>query len=239
LQALRQKSDGHETHIDSLRAELETAREQVAEREAELREVREKSRVVLENAEAIRREGVEAFENTREMKIRLELEEGKRSASARPGFEPGEIEALKGELRDRAERESRELRDALEAERKRLYQDLEVERRAQEAAPPSPPSAEERVRRVRGESDERREDIEREVRGYLTPEPKPAESAPLPSSPEDAAPVPAQAAKRPETQDPSRREPWQTRDEMKFLLWIAVGVGVVAVLVACALFFQG
>ncbi len=85
---------------------------------------------------------------------------------------------MKDELRDRAERESRELRDALDAERARLYQDLETERRARAASPPGAEDAGERVRRLRAESGERREDIEREVRGYLSAESKPVESPP-------------------------------------------------------------
>jgi hypothetical protein len=191
--------------------------------------------VVFENAEAIRREGVEAFENSREMKIRLELEAEKRSGAAPATTDRSELEALKDELHERAERESRELRDALDAERARLYQDLEAERRAHEALPPpeSPEAAagaealegaDDRLRRLHAESGEHREGIAREVRQYLSPGPK-------------AASVTGDA--RPETPDPSRREPWQTRDEMKFLLWISVGVGLVAAVVACALFFQG
>jgi hypothetical protein len=38
-----------------------------------------------------------------------------------------------------------------------------------------------------------------------------------------------------ETADPARREPWQTRDELKFLFWIAVGVGFVALVAVAAL----
>ena len=286
VQALRQKTEGHETHIESLRAEVESARVQAADRaemearalraeaaaaqvvarakefavesaaaraalekanveraeergglEAELRAVRAKSREVLENAEAIRREGVEAFESSREMKIRMELEEDKRrrehddarrTGSARANSDHDELEALKGELRDRAERESRELRDALEAERSRLYQDLDAERRAHEAAPPAGESSEDRIRRLHAESDERREGIAREVRQYIAPEPKPAPSAPpapapAPSPAADEAPrVPAPPAARLAMSDPSLREPWQTKDEMKFAVWIAV-----------------
>lgn len=48
-------------------------------------------------------------------------------------------------------------------------------------------------------------------------------------------PAPAE----PGSSDPSRREPWQTRDELKFLLWITIGAGALAVVVASALFFKG
>ncbi|HXT00879.1 MAG TPA: hypothetical protein VN915_09415 [Elusimicrobiota bacterium] len=257
--ALRQKTDGHEAHIDSLRAELDNARElaehsaveRAQERgrlEAELRAVREKSREVLENAESIRREGVDAFESTRELKLKLELEEEKLrrrrgsdtgSEAARAETWRAELEALKNELRARADRESRELRDALDAERARLYQDLDAERRAGEKTRPEGEGAQERVRRLRAESDERREDIQREVRGYLDPAPPPAALPPAAAAPA-LSPSPSPAAPpAPAAAEPPLREPWQKRDELKFLVWISVGVFLVAIAVTIVLFFQG
>jgi chromosome segregation ATPase len=350
LQALRQKSDGHEAHIDSLRSELEAAREQAAGRaeveerarraeeaavkaasrakevsveaamaraargelesrlrdlektsaettaalaqvraardeaeraraaseearvaaakdaenslaeierqksdlarerfslETELSQVRAKSREVLENAEAIRHEGVEAFENTREMKIRLELEaeqhrreraESKRLEAEREKVLRDELESLKEELRDRAEREGRELRDALEAERKRLYQDLDAERGAGRASTSDGEAAEERVRRVRTESQERRRGIEREVESYLTPAPA---ELPLPSVvPEADASIVEMNPPRASAGSPTP-VPWQKRDEMRLFVWVMGGACLVAAVVAAILFFQG
>ncbi len=76
----------------------------------------------------------------------------------------------------------------MDAERSRLYQDVEAERRAQEASSGAVENAEDRVRRLHVESDERREGIAREVRQYLTPEPKAVEPS-VADAGRDAGPV--------------------------------------------------
>ena len=113
---LRQKTAGQEAHIESLRVDLERVR---AGEEKALR--------AFENAEQIRREGVEAFEKAREGQLRLEMETESIKAKA---------EKLKAELRARADGEVAEMRRALDEERARLYADIEAEREARGRASP-------------------------------------------------------------------------------------------------------
>jgi hypothetical protein len=241
LQALRHKVEGHEAHIDSLRDELERAQTQVNARqqlEEELRLTRDKSRETLENAEKIRREGVEAFEKAREAKQALELEraqlrrlheEDKRAREKADQEARAEFDALRAELRDRAQRESSELRDAIESERARMYADLELERRTHKLAKIDTDATENRVHQYKQKAEESRRGIEKEVESYLSIERRP----PQQSSPVDSAPAPV-------TPNPiTPREPWQVSDEFKFAVWISIGVSAVAGIVASILFFKG
>lgn len=208
VQAARQKIDGHEAHIDSLRSEVEEARrlEQEAEKycadlESKVLDAEERARSVMENAETIRREGVEAFEKAREASLRLQLQEDKfRRESAG-------LEALKSELRARAEREMLEMRRALDAERERMHLDMDADRRGAAALGRETPS--ERLGRLKDESEERSIRIAQEAQESIAPEP--------------VAPAP---------------EPWQASDEVRILLWVAIGVSLVASMVASVLFFQ-
>ena len=81
-QVARQKIDGHEVHIESLRAEVSDLRRCLAEAEKSRVEfesralaAEEKAGSLMQNAEAIRREGVEAFERAREVALALQLQE--------------------------------------------------------------------------------------------------------------------------------------------------------------------
>lgn len=239
IQVARQKIEGHETHIDSLRAELAETRELrisaekssasfesrliaaekdltasrsaleslrglESEHEAlknALREADEKARAAMDNAEVIRREGVEAFEKAREAELSFQLrEEELRRASE-------SLAALKLEIKARAEREFAEMRSALEAERERMILDLDAERGSAAAALRSqPPPPEERLERLRAESEQKRRDISREAQDYLS-----------------AAPS---------------RERWQSADEIRLALWAAVGA-VLVVAVAAAVVLLG
>ncbi len=273
LHALRQKTDGQQSHIESLRSELaqaqqdskvevETRAARVAELtaelelargdlrrfelrmasergtlEAELRALREKSQEQLANAEKIRREGVEAFENARELKLRTEREEQTRKKELEAGWlavqdserrVQMELESVRQELSARADRESNELRDALEAERARLYADLESERRAQRAAPDSRGDAGERVLRLHADSQARRRDIAAEVESYLTP-PDPAKEKLSQTAPVEAAPQAEVVEASP------RRKVWFAVDVLKFAIWVAVGISIVVVVVLAGL----
>ena len=229
VQASRQKLEGHEAHIESLRSEVSEARrlEQEAEKyctdlEARVLEAEEKARAVMENAETIRREGVEAFEKSREAALGLQLKEDKfRRESAG-------LEALKTELRARADRELAEMRRSLDSERERMRLDLEAERLGAQALGRGGEAPSERFQRLHAESQERRREISREAQEYTVPQT--AAPAPVPV----LAPVAAA-----DTEPPSSREPWQVSDELRLLLWVAIGVGLVATMVASVLFLQG
>lgn len=240
----RLKAEGHETHIDSLRAERDElksdveaagretalAREEVVRAkaeiealrtafEADLRRAREESRTAMDNAEQIRREGVEAFEKSRDLQARLEIDAAKHKREA---------ERLKAELSERADREFEEMRRTLDAERARLYADLELERRAAESA--RRPAASEASPAFSAAEAARRDDIRREADAYLA-------SEPVAQVPPDAAPVvknPPPALVEP---DPASHPQWD--DEIRLLLWIAIGLGVVALVVSGTLIAQG
>lgn len=205
VQAARQKIEGHEAHIDSLRSEVEDARQGRLEAEKRCAELEPRARAAMDNAEAVRREGVEAFEKAREAALSLQLKEDKfRRESAG-------LEALKSELRARAERELSEMRRALDAERERMLLDLEAERRGSRALGPGAEAPSERFERLRAESEERRRGIESEAR---------------------------EAVAANDTEPPSAREPWQVTDEIRLLLWVSIGVSLVAAMVASVLFLQ-
>lgn len=241
----RLKAEGHETHVDSLRAERDELKSDVeaagreaaaaradAERakaeaaaarlalETELRRVREETRSAMDNAEQIRREGVEAFEAARDAQARFEIENAKHKREA---------DRLKAEMRERADREFEEMRRALDAERARLYADLELERRAVESSRRSP-SGEPAPAPGAGEA-ARRDEIRREADAYLKPAAAPAPSAPAPA-PEPAKSVPPAIVEP----DPAAHPQWD--DEIRLLFWIAIALGVVALLVAGTLLTQ-
>ncbi|MDX6768728.1 MAG: hypothetical protein SF051_04295 [Elusimicrobiota bacterium] len=229
----RMKAEGHETHIDSLRAErdevrsdLEQARREAeaarreadalraaaektaASFEADLRRANEETRAAMDNAEQIRREGVESFERARDLQARFEIDVAKHKRDA---------ERLKAELRERADRELEELRRSLDAERARLYADLELERRAARSAGRRAP--EEPLEGPDAAEAARREEIRREAGEYLEPAPA--------SAPSPAAKAPPPAVAEP---DPASHPQWD--DEVRMLLWVAIAVGVVALVVA-------
>ena len=111
--------------------------------------------------------------------------------------------------------------------RARLYADVEAEREARGKRAATPPP-EEQSHKARELGEARRRDIAREVEGYLTPPPKalptPAPSASTPSEPEARVP-------------PS--PPFRWDEEMRFLLYVAIGVSVVAAVVASVVLYQG
>lgn len=219
----RLKAEGHATHIDSLRAERDELRADLeaaqraaaaarqeaeaakaaagaagAASEAELRRAREDTRAAMDNAEQIRREGVESFERARALQARFETDVAGHKRDA---------ERLKAELRERADRELEELRRSLDSERARLYADLELERRAAESARRRAPSEEPLA--PDAEESSRREEIRREADAYI----KPAAAPPAIIEP-----------------DPASHPQWD--DEIRLLLWIVLGVGLIALAAA-------
>ncbi|MBI2787108.1 MAG: hypothetical protein HYX59_00370, partial [Elusimicrobia bacterium] len=199
----------------------------------------EKARKAVESAEEMRREGVEAFEKAHEAQLRQELEAervqkelaaGMRRLTAESEQVKAKAEKLKAELRARADREIAEMRLALDEERARLYADVEAEReaRGKRAATPPPEDQSQRAREL-GEA--RRREIAREVEGYLTPSPK---AVPTPAP---AASTPAPDGEPPVRVPPS--PPFRWDEEMRFLLYAAIGVSVVAAVVAGVVLFQG
>ena len=224
VQAARQKIDGHEAHIESLRSELAEARQRHLEAEtgrAELESralaAEEKARSVMQNAEEIRREGVEAFEKAREAALGLQLQEDKfRRESAG-------LAALKAEIRARAERELTEMRRSLDAERARMHLDLEAESRGASALGRGAEAPSGRFERLHAESEERRREISREAQEYAA------------SAPPAPARLPVEGS---DTEPPSSREPWQVSDELRLVFWVSLAVGLLAAMVASVLFLQ-
>jgi len=224
VQAARQKIDGHEAHIDSLRAEVADACQRQLESEkvrAELESralaAEEKARSLIENAEAIRREGVEAFEKAREAGLALQLKEDKLRR------EGAGLEALKADIRARAEREMTEMRRTLDAERARMQLDLEAERLGAAALGRTGEAPAERFDRLHAESEERRREIAREARQSIAPAPSAPKRPPLAAS---------------DVEPPTSREPWQVTDEIRLLLGVAIVVVIVAAMIASVLFLQ-
>ncbi len=107
----------------------------------------------LKAAEDIRREGVEALEEARELKTQTHLQasqqrsafdEEKRRIEAECRSAMQEAVAFKAEMKVKAENEQKAAREALEAERARLYAALDEERAAAAAQPRAaviPPAA--------------------------------------------------------------------------------------------------
>jgi hypothetical protein len=85
----------------------------------------------------------------------------------------------------------------------------------------------------------RRREIAKEVEGYLTPAPKAATPAPAPAAP----PVEAAPPVAPPKTDPGSYVPlpptFRWDEEMRFLLYVAIGVSLVAAVVAGVLMYQG
>ena len=121
--------------------------------------------------------------------------------------------------------------------------EAERESRGRRAATPPPgPDAEARSREL-GEA--RRKEIAREVEGYLTPpaKPAPAEPALVPPSPEpEVEPAPTAAAPAPAPANPASpaggtKSQWD--EELRFLLYVATSVAVVAAVLASVLLYVG
>ena len=259
LSQLRQKTAGHEAHIESLRTELEQAHAARARGEDEQRRLQ----AIIEGlqktfderhadaeatlaqavsaAEQIRREGVEAFEKSREAGILQEME-GERvqkvlaAGIGRLAAESEQLKAkaetLKQELRARADREVTELRLALDEERARLYADVEVEREAR-GKRVAPALGEDSARHGREVGEARRREISKELEGYLTPEHKTLPAAPAPA---------AQPAPQPKTEPPAAvalSSIFRWDEELRLLLYVAISVSLVAAVVAGLVLYQG
>ena len=203
-----------------------------------------KSRLALEAAELVRREGVEAFEKAHESSLHIDLEaermqkelaEGMRRIAAESEQLKHKAAKLKEELRARSDREIAEMRHALDEERARLYADLEVEResRGRRAASAAQDEGAADLNREQGEA--RRREIAREVEGYLTPPAKPSPAEPVPVVTEEATP----RAVADEPAQPAGRPRFQWDEELRLLLYVATGVAIVAVVVAGFLLYQG
>ncbi|MEQ1920250.1 MAG: hypothetical protein ABL955_13735, partial [Elusimicrobiota bacterium] len=192
--------------------------------------------------EQIRREGVEAFEKAHEAQVRQDVEgervqkeltAGMRRLSMESEQVKAKAEKLKQELRARADREVAEMRLALDEERARLYADVEAERVARGKRAAQPP-AEDPAKRGREIGEARRREIEQEVTGYLTPAPK---------TPPAALPVPVVAAAPAPMTDPSANTPrlamFRWDEELRLLLYVAIGVCLVVAVAVGVVFYQG
>ncbi len=193
----------------------------------------------VEAAEQIRREGVEAFEKAHEAEIRQDVERERVQKELAVGMSrlaaeseqlKAKAEKLKAELRARADREVAEMRHALDEERARLYADVEAEREAR-GKRATPPPVDDSTQRAREVGEARRREITQEVEGYLTPAPKTVPPAPEPVPAAPALIMPPRVEKLP----PLFR--WD--EEMRLLLYVAIGVSLVAAIVAGIVLYQG